>query len=267
MGVAAHDPDLLVRLFATLLAVLPLIGVSAASAQPAGGGRSAYVAAQARTPDLSQVPQLIVRYTNDVRKAQGAEPTAANEPLSRAAGHFAEFMARTDQYGHGADGRTPSARAKEHGYNFCMIAENIAYQFHSAGFGTDELAQRFLQGWEKSPGHRKNMLDPDAMDTAVAVARSTRTGRYYAVQMFGRPRSATYSFQVANQSGSTGRYQFAGQEFELQPRSTRTHEHCRSAPLVMHGGTGVQGQNSIQPAHGDRFLLVRDRQALRLVRE
>ncbi len=35
---------------------------------------------------------------------------------------------------------------------------------------------------------RKNMLAPEVTETGVAVARSGKTGRYYAVQMFGRPR-------------------------------------------------------------------------------
>ena len=233
----------------------------------AGSGHAAHLSAYPKTPELAQVAQLIARATNDVRKTHRVEPTAVSEPLSRAAGYFAELMARTDQYGHNADGKTPSARAKEHGYNFCMVAENIAYQFHSAGFATDELAQRFVQGWENSPGHRKNMLDTDAMDTGVAIARSPRTGRYYAVQMFGRPRSAMYSFQVANQSGGSLRYRFAGKEFELPPRITRTHEHCRAAQLVVHGVIGEDAQSPIQPALGDRFVVVAGRQGLRLVRE
>ena len=227
--------------------------------------RGTYAASTAKTPDLEQIPHRIVRYTNELRTAHGLRPTAVSEPLSRAAGYFADYMARNDRISHNADGSTPQARAKQHGYDFCMVAENIAYQFHSAGFETEALAQRLVEGWEKSPGHRRNMLDPDATETGAAVARSRATGRYYAVQMFGRPHSAMYAFHVANESGIAVRYQLDGKDFDLPPRVTRTHEQCRAVRLVLHG-VGKEAQAGIQPGAGDRFAVVRDRQGLRLAR-
>lgn len=230
--------------------------------EPAG---AVDIASAPRTADIARVPHLIVRYTNALRTAHGAQPTVVNEELSRAAGYFADFMARTDRHSHEADGNTPSARAKQYGYNFCMVSENIAMQFHSLGFATEELAERFVVGWENSPGHRKNMLDPDAMETGTAVARSARTGRYYAVQMFGRPRSAMYAFEIANESATAVRYQLGSRGYELPPRRIRTHEECRATRLVMQN-LG-DGQASIMPAQGDRFAVVRDQQGLRLVRQ
>ena len=226
--------------------------------------QAAYVDPHVKSPDLGRIPLLLVRHTNELRTAHGAQPTVVSEPLSRTAGYFADYMARTDQIGHTADGSTPSARAKQHGYNFCMVSENIAMEFHSAGFETAELAQRFVTGWESSPGHRKNMLDPNAMETGTAVARSARTGRYYAVQMFGRPRSAMVAFEVANQAGTTVRYELDGKAFELPPHSVRTHEQCRPAQLVM---PGVRNDGQVHPMNGDRFAVVRDRQGMRLVKE
>ena len=58
-----------------------------------------------------------------------------------------------------------------------------------AGFRPDELAQRLFDGWVQSPPHRRNLLDGDMTDVGTAVAQSRRSGRYYAVQLFGRPRS------------------------------------------------------------------------------
>ena len=220
----------------------------------------------AKPADLLQVPQLIVRQTNALRATHGAQQTVASEQLARAAGYFADFMARTDQHAHNADGATPSVRAKQHGYNFCMVSENIAMEYSSAGFGTEELAQRFVAGWENSPGHRKNMLDPHAMETGTAVARSARTGRYYAVQMFGRPQSAMYAFQITNDSGAKVQYRFGSREFELAARTTRTHEQCRPLRLVMHGAA-EGAESAIEPVNGERFAVVRDHRGLRLVKE
>jgi uncharacterized protein YkwD len=226
--------------------------------------RDAYAAADARQPELDRIPDLVVRYTNELRTAHGAQPTTVSELLSRTAADFADFMARTDRIGHTIDGSTPSVRAEQRGYSFCMVSENIAMQFNSAGFGTEELAQRFVAGWENSPGHRRNVLDPLALETGAAVARSARTGRYYAVQMFGRPKSAMVAFQIANRSGGTVRYELAGKSFELPARSARMHEQCRPAQLVMHG---ADGRSAVQPGNGDRFVVVQDRQGSRLVKQ
>ena len=97
---------------------------------------------------------------------------AVNPDLTDAARDFAAYMARTSRYGHTADGSRPADRAASHGYEYCVIAENIAYAFNSDGYTTEELGKTFVEGWKHSPGHRRNMLDPDVAETGVAVARS-----------------------------------------------------------------------------------------------
>ena len=108
-----------------------------------------------------------------------------------------------------ADGSRPADRAARHGYEFCVIAENIAYAYNSEGYTTEELGATFVEGWKHSPGHRRNMLDPDVSQTGVAVARSEKTGYYYAVQMFGRPRSQAIEFQVSNRTEAEVAYRHA----------------------------------------------------------
>ena len=147
-------------------------------------------ASPAAGPDLSSVERLILERTNQYRSSEGARRVAVDGRLARAARDFAMYMADTERYGHEADGRKPSQRVKVHGYRYCVVSENISYQYSSEDFGTAELASRYFEGWKKSPGHRRNMLEASVTDTAVAVARSARSGRYYAVQMFARPRSA-----------------------------------------------------------------------------
>ena len=139
-------------------------------------------------PDFVGVATLVVEGTNRFRRDNGLAPLAPERRLVHAAWEFASYMAQTDRLDHAADGRQPWGRARAQGYDYCLVAENIAYQYDSRGFATVQLARELVSGWERSPGHRKNMLQRDAVDTAVAVARSAKTGRYYAVQMFGRPR-------------------------------------------------------------------------------
>jgi uncharacterized protein YkwD len=143
---------------------------------------------RAAMPDLERATRAVVESTNALRRAQGLPGLATNAKLTGAAREFANFMARTDRYGHEADGHKPSQRARSHGYEYCLVAENIAYQYSSAGFGTVELADKLFEGWKESPPHLANLLERGVTEIGVAIARGERSGRYYAVQMFGRPR-------------------------------------------------------------------------------
>ena len=140
-----------------------------------------------KKPELEAVTRWIVEKTNAFRKSEKRPEVAVNAKLTETAQKFAEYMAKTGRYGHTADGTGPADRATKQGYEYCIVLENIAYAFQSKGYASDELGKTFEEGWEKSPGHRKNMLDPVVSVTGVAVARSEKSGYYFAVQMFGRP--------------------------------------------------------------------------------
>jgi uncharacterized protein YkwD len=145
-------------------------------------------AAEPAKPDLARVAHLIVAHANDYRRGEGRGEVTQNTKLNDAARQLAEFMARTGKFAHDADGKRPWDRALQHGYQYCLISENIAYQYSSKGFSTAELAEKLFAGWKSSPGHRKNMLEQLVEETGIAVVRGD-SGRFYAVQMFGRPRS------------------------------------------------------------------------------
>jgi uncharacterized protein YkwD len=218
--------------------------------QPASQGTRPIGAAGA---DLQRVEDLVLAHTNKFRGEQGRGRVNENPELTRAAEYFAGYMARTKRYGHDADGQTPAERAQKHGYEYCLVSENIAYQYSSAGFGTERLAEGFVTGWKESPGHRKNMLDPDVTDTGVAVARSA-DGTYYAVQMFGRPRSMQVQFKVTNRAGVPVTYTLDGQSFPLPPRVTRTHTVCRPPKLEFPAGK----RETLSPRSGSHYTLSQD---------
>jgi len=207
-------------------------------------------------PDLAGVNRLVVDQTNQFRRAEGRNATVPNAQLTASAREFAEFMARTDRYGHEADGREPAQRAKAHGYDYCMVAENIAYEYSSAGFSTQELAQGLVDGWKQSPGHRRNMLDSGATETGVAIAQSPRSERYYAVQLFGRPHALRIKFRVANRSPQQVSYELGGRTYQLPPNVTRTHEQCRSEALTLRLPGEARG-TSFEPVDGERYRVER----------
>lgn len=209
--------------------------------------------------DLDRVARQIVDRTNAFRREQHRSPLAVNDKLMATAREFAGWMASTDMYGHEADGRQPWARAKAHGYEYCEVAENIAYAWRSDGFTADELVNEFVQGWEKSPEHRRNMLDPDLTEIGVAVARSADTGLYYAVQDFGRPRSLRIEFRIASRTGSIVHYKVGDKDYSLPPNVVMTHEVCRPTDVTL-------GTTKVRPANGERFAVV-DNGTTKLIRE
>ncbi|HSW06492.1 MAG TPA: CAP domain-containing protein [Aquabacterium sp.] len=236
------------------MALVWLAGSSAATAkQPA-----------ARQPDLAQAEQALVERSNVFRQSQGLLPTRPDARLSAAAAEFAAYMARTDRYGHDADGRQPQQRAQAHAYAHCMVAENIAYRFNSAGFDTAELAQGFVQGWIDSPGHRRNLLAAEATHIGAAIARSPRTDRYYAVQMFGRPAALRLRFEISNRSSQALHYQLGDTAYSLGRGATRWHEHC-SAPTLSLALPGQDRPTTLQPADGARYRIEAVGQSLRVV--
>ena len=217
----------------------------------------------AADPGLAPAIARIVAESNAFRLAQGRAPTRPVAALEVAAREFAQFMARNDLYGHSADGREPAERAAAQGYALCALSENIAFQFDSRGFGAEDLARRFVQGWIDSPGHRRNLLAPEVSETGVAVARSARTGRYYAVQMFGQPAAARWRFEIDNRSQRAVEYRIGEKSFALPPRSSQTHEQCAAVSLriVLPG----QAQPlTLQPAKGTRYRVEAVAEGLRV---
>ncbi|OWK35776.1 CAP domain-containing protein [Fimbriiglobus ruber] len=221
--------------------------------------------ASGKRPDLAGAAKAVVEATNAFRKTNARGAVPADAKLTAAAQSFADYMARTDEYGHGADGNNPGERAKQHGYDYCLIGENIAYAFDSKGFETRPLADTFATGWEKSPPHRRNMLDPDVTATGVAVARSETTGYYYAVQLFGRPKSAAIVFKVENRSDAGVAYKLGDAKFDLPPRVIRTHTVCRPPELTFTWSDGKT--RDVKPLGGDRLVVTKTRDEFSVTKE
>src|SRR5262245_18669964 len=80
-----------------------------------------------KSPDLMRSAKLIVAKTSQLREEQGLTPVEVNDQLVNTARYFANYLARTDKFSHAADGQTPAERASAHGYEYCLVAENIAY--------------------------------------------------------------------------------------------------------------------------------------------
>jgi len=218
-------------------------------------------------PELGEVVKRVLVLTNGFREEEKLEPVEVNAELRKAAQYFADYMARTSRFGHKADGQTPADRAKKFGYEYCIVAENLADAYNSEGFTTEELAREFVDGWKASPGHRRNMLDPDVTETAVVVAEGKTSGYLFAVQMFGRPKSMAMEFTIANESEITVEYKMGDRRLTLAPRHARTHQVCRHSDLAFRW-TDAEGKDRlVEPASGDRFVVTQEGENLLLRKE
>ena len=217
--------------------------------------------------DLEQVAKRIVENANQFRQKQGRPKVGINRQLTDAARYFANYLAKSDKFSHTADEKQPAERAKGHGYEYCVVSENMAYEMAPAGFTAEGLAEKFVEGWKQSPEHRKNLLDADVTDTGVAVAQSKETGRYYAVEMFGRPKSMRIEFKIANNSNATVEYQIADRKFSLLPHYTQTHQECLPPEVTFVLPNAVSTKPSMQvvkPSNGDQFVVVEEQGTLRV---
>ncbi|WP_433016591.1 CAP domain-containing protein [Kribbella sp. CA-294648] len=96
----------------------------------------------------------VLQLTNSERSKAGCGPLRTNSALTRAADLHAADMVARHYFDHTSlDGRSPFDRMKAAGFTGGAMAENIAVGYKSAAAVVD--------GWMKSEGHRKNILNCD----------------------------------------------------------------------------------------------------------
>lgn len=190
------------------------------------------VAVRAQTRD--ELEKQIVRLTNAFRTENDRKPLKTDSVLMRVARDHALNMARQDRYGdddrngHVLDGKDVADRVKAAGYAHAALAENVGYRH-----GYAEPAADMVDGWKKSPGHRKNMLDADLLELGVGAARG-KSGRWYFVQVFGRPASAATKVrvQIENRTEHPIEFRIDAKEYSLKPGFTGTYTHTKSSGKV-----------------------------------
>jgi hypothetical protein len=214
----------------------------------------AAVAHAATTPAPPAASQTVIERTNALRARHGLATVTPDAALERTAADFAGYMARTGRYGHEADGHTPDERARTHGYDACLVDENIGWVERSPAPAATALGDAFYAGWEASPPHRRNMLDPDVTQIGLGMARAA-SGRWYAVELLGRPASAMLEFSITDAGAGSVHYRIGERDYALEPRATRTHRLCRPGRLTVEHGVGKAAEG-VMPKGGDRFALV-----------
>jgi len=143
-------------------------GSSGSSPSSAPAAQSTAVPAQslAVSPQAS-APQDVTfaGMLNGARAATGASSVSFDARLGRAAQGHANDMLRNGYFSHtGLDGSSAGDRIRAEGYTPRTWGENIAKGQRSE--------EEVFEGWQNSPGHRRNNLNPNFEDFALAKAGS-----------------------------------------------------------------------------------------------
>jgi hypothetical protein len=207
-------------------------------------------------PDLPAAEAAIIEMTNAFRAQNKLAPVKQNPKLTAAARAYAKTLSGYRELSHTADGTTPSDRVASAGYRYCQVGENLATILDTRGFTAGEYAKRAVQGWENSPGHRKNMLLPFVTETGVGVVRSSPTEpQYIAVQLFARPEATKYSFKIMNRAERPVSYTFSGKDNAIAPREIISHTACLPGTISFATGAKPAVAARYEAADGQLYTL------------
>ncbi len=195
-------------------------------------------------PELPATAQFIVEMTNRVRSEEKLRDVRENVALSNAARAYADYLAKNNLFSHTADGRKVAERVEEKGYVWCMVSENLATLSDSRGFDSHALAKRTVEGWLNSEGHRANMLAPHVTEIGIGIARAPgAVPKFVAVQLFARPKSLSYTFQITNSTREPVTYTFGGETQEIAPSMGVQHQSCMPSEISFDQvGTGADAR-------------------------
>lgn len=132
------------------------------------------------------VAQQAVEKVNAFRQGQGAGALRRVAELDAVALAYGREIAASGHFAHtGVNGDHLEDRLKRAGINGWNIAgENLALSRNSDGSAPADPAADALRGWQLSPGHRKNMLNPEFNRCGMAAVVNPADGTVYLVQVF-----------------------------------------------------------------------------------
>ena len=160
---------------AAALTVVPLTASSAALAAPAApqGAPAAAAAVPAQvTSEGAQYADTVLNKVNELRSGLGLQPVTRYQELDAVAQDWSEQQAAANNMSHRPDFTSVYPKGWTTG------SENVAWR--TAGGDTGAL---IFDQWLNSPGHYKNMTDPNVNSIGIGFAQ-TSNGSWYATQNF-----------------------------------------------------------------------------------
>lgn len=131
----------------------------------------------------SEIEWHIRFITNQQRLWQRLPPLEASTALADVARAHSRDMLERRFFDHrNPEGLTPKDRVVKQGLAFALVAENI-YSTLDGTMDPAGIATLMVNGWMKTEGHRRNILEPRLTQLGVGVALSDR--QILATQLFG----------------------------------------------------------------------------------
>lgn len=125
---------------------------------------------------FSEFQNKVLELVNQERAKAGVKPLKGNLELSNVATIKSQDMIDKNYFDHNSPTYgSPFDMMRKFGIDFNMAGENIAY-----GQRTPE---EVMKGWMNSPGHRKNILNPEFEQIGIGIAKNSN-GVTYWTQMF-----------------------------------------------------------------------------------
>lgn len=132
--------------------------------------RSAFLRERKRSRQL--------RIINGIRKKHRLPKLRAYYALDKIAKGHSKYMARHHTCNHNCFSSRAARVRQVTGKGY--VGENC-YQFPARKYNK-KVAFRLVRGWMKSPGHRRNLLNPNY--TKIGIGIVSRKGYIYATQIF-----------------------------------------------------------------------------------
>lgn len=135
---------------------------------------------------IQELTSLIHAQTNAFRKKNGLHTLASDSALAQQAQSHSTQMLREDFFSHtNSDGCNFTCRFKASGYDAQTWGENLGQYSFSDFPSAESVASYFMKGWQKSSGHRENLLGETFTNQGVGIAMDN--GTIYVTVDFAQP--------------------------------------------------------------------------------
>lgn len=141
----------------------------------------------AQSSRMAEMEAAVYRQINAVRQAHHLQKLQSNARLIRVARAYSQQMARQNFFSHTSPaGDTVVKRVHVAHLSYWLVGENL---FKSVNI--PDPVSLSVQGWMNSPGHRRNILQPEFTETGIGIWRTGNT--YYFTQVFLRQPPVPFS--------------------------------------------------------------------------
>jgi uncharacterized protein YkwD len=138
------------------------------------------------TSYATEIQNLIIEATTKVRQGESLAPFTTDNALARSAKKYSSQLLAGNYLAHiDAAGCDLTCRFSDSGYHARSWGENLAMMEYDEQPSAAYVANFFMTQWQKSAGHRKNLLSSTFTNQGIGV--SVQNGKVYVVVHFALP--------------------------------------------------------------------------------